>query len=858
MSRTISSPGVNVTETDSTQTPASLGGTSVLVPGFSQFGPSDTVLNVSSMTEFERLYGTPTNAAERYFHQTARAVFNSRSSVLATRLPYGSGGGLGYADNVYTALFYPVFPVHEASVAGCFAGQEGKTAGESSVTSMSASSAAFGNSSNTAYGVEFARLAPAGVSLSGAANDIIGDQRLTFSNPWASTAAHREGLSAGYIFGKPQLVRMSKEQYQDLQENNFTWNNDVYCDQTFSSNKTTWGHAGIIITNIAKSIINDKYEGHYLGFTDNSQVNPATDYDSIMKHYTVSETSSDLSLQVPTNRRNFPLSGTATSNDNSTSELLEEVSSIDLGIDDYNDCLILGIFRMKSTVYSTDTLKLDQTLVETHIGSLDSRRRLQSPAGGQPATFFLGDVEKGSQRVEILVNPWISFENPTWTHPNGNLPTKFVRMLTERAKRDSHKPILSGSFAAVESTIIDSLTAGGFGYADSLIPLGDYAKQNNHTKEIGNIPGKLERVFRSIENLDLASIDISCEAGLGNIYCGSKYNQSSFSLDPAQRDLFDDLAVQKLGVVDYDDSDNTTGLYQTKEGVVTIDGSGDFAYSMITNYKAVADKFVNFAEFNRKDHLFVADGLRNIFVQGENGKVMTFDKRRTFTQWVYWPLRHLFSSYNSSYMTTYGNWAKCYDQITDRQHWCPFSGYAAAAMSNTDAAQGPWMAPAGFTRGRFAGATDLAVIESQKFRDQLYKININPVTGFPNDGFVIFGQKTMQKKPSAFDRINVRRLFLALEKSVRNSMKYYVFEPNTFLTRTKVLNTLTPMFNRIRNEQGIYDYLVVCDRRNNGSSIIDANELVVDIYVQPVRTAETILVNFYATRTGQDFSEIVS
>ena len=89
-------------------------------------------------------------------------------------------------------------------------------------------------------------------------------------------------------------------------------------------------------------------------------------------------------------------------------------------------------------------------------------------------------------------------------------------------------------------------------------------------------------------------------------------------------------------------------------------------------------------------------------------------------------------------------------------------------------------------------------------------------------------------------------------------MKYYVFEPNTFLTRTKVLNTLTPMFNRIRNEQGMYDYLIVCDRRNNGSSIIDANELVVDIYVQPVRTAETILVNFYATRTGQDFSEIVS
>ena len=854
MSRTISSPGVNVTETDQTSRPAALGGTSILIPGFAQFGPSDTVLNVSSMTEFERLYGTPTNAAERYFHATARAVFNSRSSVLATRIPYGSGGGLGYSDNVYTALFYPVFPVHRGSVAGHIAGTEGKTLGESAVTSMSAASAAFGTLANTSYETEFARLAPTGVSLSG----VDGDSRLTFSDPWASTSTHREGLSAGYIFGKPQLVRMSKEQYQDLQEGNFSWNNFVYADKTFSSSKDSWGHAGIIITNIAKAIINDKYEGHYLAFTDNSQINPATDYDSVLKHYTVSETSSDLSLEVPSNRRNFALSGTATSNDNSTSEILEEVVSADLSTDDYNDTLILGIFRMKSTVYSTDTLKLDQTIVETQVGSLDSRRRLQSPAGGNPATFFLGDVEKTSQRIEILVNPFISFENPSWINSNGNLTTKFTRILSERSVVDSRIPSLSGSFGAVEGSVLSSLTAHGMSFADALVPLGDYAKQNNHTKEIGNVPDKLDRVFRSIENLDLVDIDMSVEAGLGTIYAGAKYNASSFSLDTEQRDLFDDQAVQKLGNVDYDDGTATTGLFRTKDGVVTADGSDDFAYSMITNYKAVADKFVNFAEFNRKDHLFIADGLRNIFVQGENGKVMTFDKRRTFTQFVYWPLRHLFNSFDSSYMATYGNWAKCYDGVTDRQHWCPFSGYAAAASSNTDASVGPWMAPAGFSRGRIVGATDLATVQSQKHRDQLYKININPVTSFPNDGFVVFGQKTMQKKPSAFDRINVRRLFLALEKSVRNSMKYYVFEPNTFLTRTKVLNTLTPMFNRIRNEQGMYDYLIVCDRRNNGSSIIDANELVVDIYVQPVRTAETILVNFYATRTGQDFSEIVS
>ena len=179
-------------------------------------------------------------------------------------------------------------------------------------------------------------------------------------------------------------------------------------------------------------------------------------------------------------------------------------------------------------------------------------------------------------------------------------------------------------------------------------------------------------------------------------------------------------------------------------------------------------------------------------------------------------------------------------------------------MANNDATFGPWYAPAGFTRGRFGGVTDIAIIPSQKHRDQLYKVNINPVTQFPGEGFVIFGQKTFFRKPSAFDRLNVRRLFLHLEKIVRSNMKYFVFEPNTLLTRSQVMNTLTPIFEDVRVNQGLYDYLIICDERNNQSSTIDANELVVDIYIKPVRAAEIILVNFFASRTGQNFTEIYS
>ena len=139
----------------------------------------------------------------------------------------------------------------------------------------------------------------------------------------------------------------------------------------------------------------------------------------------------------------------------------------------------------------------------------------------------------------------------------------------------------------------------------------------------------------------------------------------------------------------------------------------------------------------------------------------------------------------------------------------------------------------------------------------MYRIAINPVTQFPAEGIIIFGQKTLQKKPTAFDRVNVRRLFLDLEKRTRETLKFFFFEPNTFLTRNKVVNTLTPIFENCKQTEGVYDYLIVCDDRNNPASVIDQNELRVDIYLKPVRAAEFILVNFYAVNTDVNFEEIV-
>jgi phage tail sheath protein FI len=212
----------------------------------------------------------------------------------------------------------------------------------------------------------------------------------------------------------------------------------------------------------------------------------------------------------------------------------------------------------------------------------------------------------------------------------------------------------------------------------------------------------------------------------------------------------------------------------------------------------------------------------------------------------------------SSYVTSYGNWVKSTDVYSSKPIWLPSSGYATAIIAKSSQTTFPWIAPAGFTRGTLTNVTDLGVNPTQKQRDLLYKININPIAFFNMDGFVIYGQKTFYRKPSAFDRINVRRLFLTLEKEAQKLLKFFVFEPNDFATRNRLKGALTPIFDQAKLNEGCYDYLLVCDTTNNTPDVIDNNELKISIYIQPVRAAEFILADFIATRTGVNFSELVA
>ena len=197
-----------------------------------------------------------------------------------------------------------------------------------------------------------------------------------------------------------------------------------------------------------------------------------------------------------------------------------------------------------------------------------------------------------------------------------------------------------------------------------------------------------------------------------------------------------------------------------------------------------------------------------------------------------------------------------YDRYNDVYRYIPANGHVAGLCANTDDVAEPWFSPAGFNRGGLRGVVKLAYNPKKADRDELYKAGINPVVTMPGQGTLLFGDKTAQSKPSAFDRINVRRLFIVLEKAIATAAKYQLFELNDEFTRATFRNAVEPFLRDVQGRRGITDFMVVCDETNNTGEVIDTNRFVADIYIKPARSINFITLNFIATRTGVDFAEI--
>ena len=211
---------------------------------------------------------------------------------------------------------------------------------------------------------------------------------------------------------------------------------------------------------------------------------------------------------------------------------------------------------------------------------------------------------------------------------------------------------------------------------------------------------------------------------------------------------------------------------------------------------------------------------------------------------------------SSSYAAVDSSALYVYDKYNDVYRWIGAAGHQAGLCANSDRVADAWFSPAGVNRGQLLGITKLAFNPKKADRDTLYKARVNPIVSLPGQGTLLFGDKTLLNRPSAFDRINVRRLFIVLEKSIATAAKAQLFEFNDEFTRAQFRNLVEPFLRDVKGRRGLTDFLVVCDETNNTGQVIDANRFVADIFVKPARSINFITLNFIATRTGVEFSEI--
>lgn len=804
---TIVSPGIEIREYDRSIRATISGSTTVWIPGFAAQGPTSEVSYISSLEDFETMFGLPTNAAERYFYATVSQVLQSAATVAVTRLPYGEDEG-DTTSPQYTILAYPA----------------------------------------------------AGVALKqDEDDDSISYSAITkFSDK--SDVEGAEG-SATFLIGEPTQFNISLEQYYKLLngqaltgDGEFTWND------TMGSSGTTLADLGkyaFFTVNIGKTVTNDQYEGYYLGLSDNAFSDPGEGYEAIKRLKTVTSlpvnTSTGLTdsdyTSIPEERLDFKLSAETKG---CISQIMQEsINDFDISSPLYNDTLNFGLFKVREST-SGDALKLSGVFMAGFNAALEYGRKTTSKLSTSAVNFFVGDIasDKTSQVFSVFVNPYLSGEiNSRGLNTDGTPKIK-VRVLSDRlaskaadvttAEADATAADILALPAGIDTAALTAVTS--VKKADALYPIGLYAQSNNASKIIGNVPAKVKTALNLISNEELYDIDIIVEGGLGTIYVGAQ--------DTADHKFFDDTKL-------------ISGVTKMRTGKSTLDESAD---TVINNFKAVQNAFLTLAtsqqDGGRGDVFFIGDGLRQISVEGKDNKIekkygmiLDGDVKHSFSTSIYWPHRHLFNGLATSYMAVYPQFIKLTDPKSTTLFWAPSSGAVARKLAGTDALYGPWQAAAGLNNGTLPDVIDISYTTNQRQRDDLYKISLNTIVSSPSAGITIWGIRTMVKKSSAFDQIPCRRTFLYLEKILRDTTKQFLFEGNTSFTRERVVTVLKPVFDAVVNARGIYDYVLICDQRNNTDSVIDEGFMQVDFYASPVRTAERILINATATTSGTIITE---
>ena len=355
--------------------------------------------------------------------------------------------------------------------------------------------------------------------------------------------------------------------------------------------------------------------------------------------------------------------------------------------------------------------------------------------------------------------------------------------------------------------------------------------------------------------------DSTDSLGNSNYYKNVIYNNSKYIyyVDPLSTDLSYSTWGRALAGTSYYNQGTVTSVLTGGVDDAPSTANTQTAYGLFSNADEVDVSLVITGEAPIATQQYVIDNVAGsrkdclAFISPPSANVINQSGSETtnITSW------NNALSRSSSYTVADSGWKYMFDKYNNTYRWVPLNGDIAGLCVYTDSVRDPWFSPAGFNRGNLKNVVKLAWNPTKTNRDTLYAQGINPVGTFPGNGTVLYGDKTLQTKPSAFDRINVRRLFIILEKTISQAAKYSLFEFNDESTRAQFIGLVTPFLRDIQGRRGIYDFRVVCDTTNNTSQVIDSNQFVGDIYIKPARSINFIQLNFVAVRTGVDFTEVV-
>ena len=762
MIRTILSPGVELNEVDKSQYTSNAGfGNRALVMGFASRGPNKTPTQITSMTDFQTIYGTPNSEAERYFYNGVDIMLGSGATVVAAKIPYANDKG--YAGQKYLV-------------------SEGNVEKSSDIESILGLNTTEPSATDPGEDKVF---------------DILSKSDETIKS-MSNVEENGAVLIESDLFDS--LENGSRKDMGSILPNN----SFLIVDKTKSAYKTYTGSGsnveclGIlpVVTTAANALaIAYELSGVNMDSDDageiSGKVNLFESLDNI-EYITDISSAEEGDADLPTSDTNisdFWEVGAKTMYNANTLNSISKNAAQFFPTINYatNATTNMGTSAFDRTYFSWIGVVVYQIKVNKGTGNLFA----------EPVESFAGSLLKDAK--DLRTNASVFIENII------NTTSNYISIYVD----DNLSENKSDLFAT--DRILWAKPSSG-------VILGLPKKAAEKTIKYSDISKAIDDVFGSYSNVLASTLDVVVDAGMSTIAQAVNGSDEGVEFDPIRN------------------PSTTRGQWSA--------------------WRAIINKYKKFCDTTRKDCVFVCDSPRDFSLVGSKKIVSPYDIKKSVSNDILPYVKNI-AGVNTSYGWGYAIWYLIGDAYSGQSFWCPPSIFGANCYVRTRTRWNVWDAPAGLTRGVIS-VDDTSFEPDLNARNTLYSNAWNySLTYVQNGATCLEGQKTFQTKTSAFDRINVRSLFLYLERQVFTVARDYIYEPNTVDIRQQFVDNITPIFDSVLAAGGCYAYKIICDETINTPQTIDNNELRVRIGVQPTKTIEFILIEFVATRTGSNWSELV-